>query len=144
MCKVCEDQYVGQTKRELRQRFLEHRRALLNYDETYAIGKHFAEKHSQYCINPEDLPISVIGIEQIIDQGSDKANVKKLLEREHFWIDTLVTYHPCGLNEDRFNWREKCERKNTPAIPFIVPFSHTRKEAGKIAKSYLKKNPIRV
>lgn len=138
-CKLCADQYVGQTGRELRQRFLEHRRALLNDDESYAITKHFLEKHPREPINPGNLPIYVIGIENIPDQGSNEKNLQKRLEREQFWIDTLVTFHPHGLNEDRWNWKERVERKNLPSIPFIVPFCKTGKAAGEIVKAYYKK-----
>ena len=89
-CSLCNIQYVGQTERELRKRFMEHRRALLNRDESYAFTKHFLEHHPHHHIDQENFPISVIGIEQIPEQGSKEKNTAKRLEREHFWIDTLV------------------------------------------------------
>ena len=138
-CKLCDIQYVGQTERELRKRFTEHRRALLNYDESYAMTRHFLEKHPQYCIDPENFPITVIGIEEIPDQGSKEENTKKRLEREQFWIDTLVTFRPCGLNDDKWNWIEKRERIELPAIPFIVPYCPTGIKAGEIAKKHYNK-----
>ena len=138
-CKICGVQYVGQTERELRMRFVEHRRALLNYDESYAITKHFLEEHPQYCIDPDDFPITVTGIEEIPDQGTKGKNLDKRLERENYWIDTLVTFRPCGLNEDKWNWIDKRERKENPPIPFIVPYCQTGVKAGEIAKTHYKK-----
>lgn len=138
-CSLCDLQYVGQTERELRHRFLEHRRALLNFDESYAVTKHFIEEHPQHYVDPENMPITVIGIEEIPDQGSKERNLKKRLERELFWIDTLVTFRPCGLNDDKWNWIEKRERISLPAIPFIVPYSQIGTKAGEIAKSCFKK-----
>ena len=132
-------QYVGQTERELRYRFLEHRRALLNSDESYAMTKHFLEEHPHHCIDPENLPITVIGIEQVQDERSKEETLKKRLEREHFWIDTLVTFKPCGLNEDKWNWIEKRERIASQPIPFIVPYCQTGTKAGEIVKTYYSK-----
>ena len=138
-CKICYMQYVGQTARQLRTRFLEHRRALINFDESYAITKHFLEEHPRECVDPEDIPFTVVGIEEIPDQGSKEKNLKKRLERELFWIDTLVTFRPCGLNDDKWNWIEKRERRDLPAIPFIVPYCQTGARAGQIAKTHFNK-----
>ena len=138
-CTICYMQYVGQTERELRTRFLEHRRALINFDESYAMTKHFLEEHPQHYIDPENIPIIVTGIEEIPDQGSKEQNLKKRLEREHFWIDTLVTFQPCGLNDDKWNWIEKRERRDLPAIPFIVPYCQTGAKASEIARTYFNK-----
>ena len=146
-CEVCGDQYVGQTRRELNTRFKEHRNALLDTlklekDRTYvptAISIHFEECHPLQILDRDAPPITVVGIELVPDQGSETENIQKLLEREHFWIDTLVTFKPQGMNDDRWNWIEKDKRKNTSVIPFIVPFSSTGKAAGDIAKKYYKK-----
>ena len=135
-CKLCGAQYVGQTKRKLHTRFLEHRRALLLWDDSYAVVKHFMEEHPQHHLRADNLPISVIGIEQIPTLDSEEKNLQKRIERENFWIDTLVTWHPFGMNEDRMKWGEKIKRKSSPAIPFIVPFCNTGKQAGQIAKTY--------
>ena len=138
-CNICQDQYIGQTKRELRKRFYEHRRALINFDQSYAFTKHFLEEHPNTRIDPEKVPITVIGIENIEDQKSHEKNLAKRLEREQYWIDTLVTFRPRGLNNDKWNWCEKVKRQETPSIPFAVPFCKTGKIAGEIAKQYFEK-----
>jgi hypothetical protein len=131
-------QYINQTERELRSRFLEQIRALINFDESYAMTKHFLEEHPQHYIDPEHIPMIVTGIEEVTYQGSNEDNLKKRLEREQFWIYTLLTFKPCGLNDDKWNWIEKRERRDLPAIPFVVPYCQTGAKASEIAKTLLK------
>ena len=137
-CKGCNKQYVGETERWLRKRFLEHRRAVLNLDESYAVGKHFKECHPFYPVGPlhhYTVPITITPLEQIPDQGSPEANKAKRLDREYFWIDTLETFLPYGLNDDKIITHKTKRMK--PSIPFIVPYSATASDAAKIAKHYL-------
>ena len=127
-------QYVGQTERPLRLRFCEHRRAILQRNETNAIAKHFARYHPNYHISENDVPVTITPIEQIPDQGSKEANKAKRLDREQFWIDTLATFHPNGVNEDTISIKTANHAK--PSIPFIVPFCKTGRDAADIAKNH--------
>ena len=136
-CKGCNKQYVGETERQLRKRFLEHRRAVLNLDETYAVAKHFKECHLFYPVGPlhrKEVAITITPLEQIPDQGSPDANKAKRLDREYFWIDTLETFSPYGLNDDKT--MTKTSKRTKPAIPFIVPYSSTANSAAKIAQNH--------
>ena len=40
---------------------------------------------------------------------------------------------------DLQNWKEKVERSDLPAIPFVVPYCQTGTQAGKIIKQYYSK-----
>ena len=50
--------------------------------------------------------------------------MKKRLERELFWIDTLVTFRPCGLNDDKWNCIEKREPTAASERRDVKPFQH--------------------
>ena len=53
---------------------------------------------------------------------STKEGSKKLiLERETFWIDTLDTLEPQGLNRKRSQYIVK-NSQNGEILPFVVPF----------------------
>ena len=136
-CLCCPMQYVGQTERALRYRFCEHRRAMIRRDDSNAVAKHFIHYHPDYIISDNDIPVIITPIEKILDQGSKDANKAKRLDREQFWIDTLVTYVPYGMNEDAMSIKDRNEKKGI--IPFIVPFCKTGREAANIAKKYFTK-----
>ena len=113
----------------------------------------FLEDHPQHHIRTDNLPISVIGIEKVSDYESEEKELQTRIEREKFWIDTLVTWHPFGMNEDRMKWAEKYNRKTSPVIPFIVPFCYTGNKPVKSLKhitmpyktnttTYIPKNPL--
>ena len=90
----CGKNYVGQTSRPLKTRISEHRSTIRNKVITSPVAVHFAEAgHNvstlRYC-----------GIESIQPprRGGDIKNI--LLKRELFWIHTLQTLAPKGLNEE--------------------------------------------
>ena len=133
-CKLCDMQYVGETERPVRNRFLEHRRATINHDETNAVAKHFMTHHQNTTITRSYVPISISPIEQINNQGTREENKLKRLDREYFWIDTLGTEIPYGMNEDRIITK----KLSRPAsiIPFIVPYSQAGLESARIARRH--------
>ena len=102
------------------------------------MSRHFEKEHPQHVVEEENLPMSVIAIEKLQDIGSDEEKKAKRLEREKFWIDTLFTYYPKGLNNDPMHLYEKYLRKISKTIPFIVPFSETGRKAGELVKTYYK------
>ena len=69
-CKLCQKQYTWETERPIRYRFLEHRRATYNHDETNAVAKHFITHHPNTPVSKSYVPISITPLEQISDQGS--------------------------------------------------------------------------
>lgn len=86
--------YVGKTTRPLKQRIAEHRSNIRNHDKKSPVALHFSQ--SQHNVST----LKYIGIEQIQlpRRGGDIDTL--LLRREAYWIYTLDTLNPKGLNED--------------------------------------------
>ena len=85
-CNVCNMQYVGQTKQELRQRMSGHRSSIRGNKIFTPIYCHFRTTgHS-----PDSFSISVLEVVE---------NINNMIEREDFWIKMLMAAHPWGLNE---------------------------------------------
>jgi len=85
-CRKCHYQYVGLTKQSLKNRLSGHRHLINNNGQTL-LARHFSAPDH----NISDLTIRVL---QYV--GSDKV---KLHDTENFWIRTLNTAYPLGLNE---------------------------------------------
>ena len=86
-CTKCKKQYVGQTTKQLNTRINHHRSDIRNKKSTY-IAKHF------------NLPNhSLADPVQPIDKATDTNNtITELYRLEAFWIKTLRTNIPKGLN----------------------------------------------
>ena len=86
--------YIGRTKRRLRDRLAEHKYAIRTKNFDYPIARHFAEVH-----NSNDSALRIIGIEHIkpLTRGGDR--IKKLNQRESFWIHQLDALNFPGINE---------------------------------------------
>ena len=85
-CKHCKMQYVGKTKRVVSARFGEHLRDV-KHGHKKSVSNHFnLPGHSS-----DDLTVTVL--EQVKDTCKSK-----LKEREKYWIETMGTLHPNGLN----------------------------------------------
>lgn len=87
--------YVGQTKRNLKLRIAEHKAAIRNGNMDYAIAKHYKE-HS----HGSAATLRFVGIERVSlpPRGGD---IKKLLlQRESYWIFSLNSMEPHGLNDN--------------------------------------------
>ena len=83
-CNKCKKQYVGHTTNQLNTRINHHRSNILNKKSIY-ISQHF---------NRPDHSISNLKV-QPIDKGD---TLQELLKLETFWIKTLRTRVPNGLN----------------------------------------------
>ncbi len=83
-CTKCKKQYVGYTTTQLNQRINRHR-TNINNNKTIYICVHF---------NFHDHSIKNLSV-QAIDTASTLKDLKRL---ERFWIQTLQTYVPKGLN----------------------------------------------
>ena len=87
-CNKCKKQYVGYTTKQLNTRINHHRSNILNKRPIY-ISKHF---------NLPDHSLSDLRV-QPIDKATETDNpTKELHQLEHFWIKTLRTVVPEGLN----------------------------------------------
>lgn len=98
--------YVGRTTRPLRTRFSEHKCSIINSNihhrsiknkknHNYSVPRHFREHHNG---NPTGL--KVFGIETIKKDDDAGRRFKKLCRQESFWIFSLGSMVPDGLNED--------------------------------------------
>ncbi len=86
--------YIGKTNRQLKTRIAEHHSTIRNQVSSSLVAVHFAEaKHNVSTLK-------YIGIESLKQprRGGDLNSM--LLKRELFWIFTLDTLSPRGLNED--------------------------------------------
>ena len=86
-CTECKKQYVGQTSQQLNTRINHHRSSIFNKSGTY-ISNHF---------NFPDHTIQNLKV-QAIDQANTRQELNNL---EKFWIQTLDTVQPFGLNVSR-------------------------------------------
>ncbi len=92
----CSLAYVKkQTKRPLKQWISEHKTVVHTGSIDYAISKHYAEGNHA---SPSSLTFCGIKKVTIPTRGGDV--LKKLSQREMFWIHTLNTMTPNGLNDD--------------------------------------------
>ncbi len=82
-CNKCKKQYVGKTNKPLRER-INHHRSSINMKQSRYISVHF---------NFPDHNISNITVQAI-----DTTSEDKLAPLEKFWINTLQTCKPKGLN----------------------------------------------
>lgn len=90
----CGLSYIGKTTRALKTRISEHRSAIRNGVTSSPVAVHFMNaKHNISSLK-------YVGIENIKcpRRGGNVDNL--LLKRELFWIYTLNTLAPRGLNED--------------------------------------------
>jgi len=83
-CLKCQIQYVGETKRKLKDRFNNHRSDIKLHKQT-AVSIHFNNILHNYN------HISVVPIELVIDSIERKT-------RENYWIKELNSRYPLGLN----------------------------------------------
>ena len=90
-CRLCNLQYIGETKRHLKDRFNEHRRPILNPTGNYihtAVSEHFLTS------NHSDNRMLLLPIEKL-KNGRD--SFRKAREDHH--IHTAKTIEPLGINK---------------------------------------------
>ncbi|KAL2076917.1 hypothetical protein ACEWY4_027491 [Coilia grayii] len=87
--------YAGRTKRKLKERFSEHKYAIKTNNEDYPMAKHYREIHYS---DPSSLKVQGIEVIKKTVRGGDR--LKRLLQRETFWIWSLKAMEHPGLNEE--------------------------------------------
>jgi len=85
-CKICHLQYVGETKRKLKDRLNDHL-SNIKTNKITTISLHFKN------LNHSIEHLQIIPIELI---NNDDKNIR--LTKEKYWIQTLKTAYPYGLN----------------------------------------------
>lgn len=88
--------YVGKTTRKLKQRISEHKSSIRRNDRDYPVAIHFNDNHHDVC------SLRFYGIEYVPPPPRGGDHDRLLKQREAFWIHTLQTLAPKGLN-DEFN-----------------------------------------
>lgn len=91
----CGHFYIGRTKRRLKDRLAEHKRAIRKNDPQYPMAIHF---NTAGHTNINKLKCMVIETVLNSQRGGDQ--LKYLLQRETFWIVNLKATEPPGLNDD--------------------------------------------
>ena len=86
-CKKCTQQYIGETERTVKERFLEHKGYVTSKVTNKATGEHFNQKGHSFS----DMTVTVI--EQIFNQ-----NPQYRKQREKMWINRFNTKYK-GLNK---------------------------------------------
>ena len=90
-CELCKQQYVGETKREIKVRMTEHQRDTRNHRDT-PVANHFnLNNHS-----PQHMKFQIIEI-LASDPDSETSTVVRRKKELH-WIYQLHTLRPVGIN----------------------------------------------
>lgn len=91
----CGSLYVGRTVRTMRTRFGEHRRFIEQKKDKHSVPRHFCQAH-----NGSTQGLELFGIEAIPMSLPEGERFSRLCQRESFWIFTLNSMSPEGLNEE--------------------------------------------
>ncbi|OCT80527.1 hypothetical protein XELAEV_18027338mg [Xenopus laevis] len=92
-CKKCNIQYVGSTFRNLKCRMREHIHSIESHSTSTTVSRHFLD-----CNNSDIKYLKIQGIEKIYESSRGGDKISKLRHREAYWIFTLDTRQPKGLN----------------------------------------------
>ena len=134
-CKKCGLQYVGQTTQALHCRLNGHRNSISKGNKSTFIINHF-RNDSHTC---NDMSIQII---DVIEDVNDKAAlVQELNKQEDYYIRTLNTLHPLGLNDKLAGGR--CVSKGTVDLSsyFNSPIPRRKRSHGiRVRKSSRNRN----
>jgi len=140
-CMYCHKQYVGETESELRVRNNGHRHSVSTRNPSSALFTHLEthrQLNSHYLLPSVEDYYFIIPIEQLPTIGGYAQDKLALLNRETYWIDTLGTLEPSGLNKKRCEDFTKPISNNEIAT-FVVAFSGTANMAIRIMKKHYEK-----
>ena len=125
-CNSCGARYVGETSRTLRDRFNGHRTDVrLNIPTS--VSTHF-----DGCLCNFDRHCILYPIEELPDSLSKETNRQERLKRENYWIRTLKTYPPFGMNIG-------ANANSQSILPFTIKYSSTARVASKTIRSLFNK-----
>lgn len=149
-CTFCRKQYVGETQTPLKERMHKHHSAIQRRVDSSALYQHLYDHfmdntttfyESDYTLSNYDItPLEGINIfpgpVSVGDLGFTRLYRH---QRETFWVDTLLTFQPFGLNKRREYDNLDRYKNDKPSIPLVIPFSSTAAKAGKIIKDHIEK-----
>jgi hypothetical protein len=108
--------YVGETKRQLKQRFLEHRRNIINKKYTSHLITHF---------NQENHSLDKMRVQILTQLPQMSTTTNPRLNTELEWIRLLGTAYPFGLNEHIKGYGNATKTSDTNKIK-LQPYLYYR------------------
>ena len=101
-CKICNFQYIGETQNSIQKRFSGHRSSINSKNSSQLVHQHF-DQECHGLSNCEIIPIEKIESNEILRQELTPEQTKRALtrfrlDREKYWISTLQSAYPYGLN----------------------------------------------
>ena len=93
VCTRCKKQYVGHTKRTLRQRMYEHFRFISKKDTSHSVGRHFNDVDHKGL---QDVKLFVLQFGRKDPDSEESLALRLILEL--MWIHRLRSTTPMGLN----------------------------------------------
>jgi hypothetical protein len=138
----CSKQYIGETGNRLRDRMNQHRSAIMN---SRPMDSALAD-HIQFHVDHDDASFAqanletiffIVPIEQIATLASSSETQAHRRERESFWIETLGTLEPNGLNKKTSSDQVASRKRDEDIIPFVVPYSRTANMATRIIRKHV-------
>ena len=141
-CKFCPKQYVGETKNPFKTRMNQHASSINCAKTDSPLYNHLHAHYLDNFPNFQESDISIkslltIPIEQPPFGENHSTNRIIRLGRESYWIKTLDTLAPWGLNEKLEPIPNNPHDRKDKFLPYVVPFSRTANQAGKIVKKHL-------
>ena len=127
-CNTCNIQYVGLTETEMHSRMNKHRSKInkSTFNSVYIV-QHFSKEGHNF----KEARI------QIIDYILENENLRVLKNKENFWINTLNTAYPLGLNDNirGFGNVSQGNAGNVYFLPSKIPrYKRGRGKRGKKSK----------
>ena len=95
-CLKCECQYVGETKRQLRRRMYEHLKTIQEHSKPGTLSTPVSAHFNTVCKRPARLQFQIL--ETIRGDPEELATTLHRKQREKWWILTLRTLDPLGIN----------------------------------------------
>ena len=94
--------YVGETKRTLQARFLNHFQDISSKDKKKPVALHFNQSDHR---GTRDMKIHIL---EFLQTPPDDKHLKHREKEERKWQDRLRTSYPWGMNrEDALPWKAK-------------------------------------
>ena len=133
-CNKCKVQYVGLTTQEIKNRFSQHKSKIKHNSLNTFLCNHFNSKDHSYL----DCNVQIIDYLENTSQLDKIAIVKQLSQMENYWIKTLNSVYPYGLNDRILGLGDirnldfsTLNRNNTPFHNFQSGIRRRRRSHGK-------------
>ena len=119
-CTHCGKRYVGETGNTFKKRMSRHI-SDVRLKKSTPVGSHFNQGQCSL------LSLELTFLETLKPVEKQYKNKSMRLDRERFWTQKLQAFEPFGLNQIP-------RPLDRPLMPFVIPFSDSAVEIGKIAR----------